>query len=119
MVAIAASVYERPVPEGGGPTQIRCVMDVLDLCDINDANQNSTVNVIVRFEWHDPREAHDSKGKIIKNIDEVWYPRLITANKQKAWASLGDVVEILPSGEMVYRAQLWGDFSEIWQSTAT
>jgi hypothetical protein len=64
--ASGAALFERPVPAGGGPTKIRCAIAVLDLDEINDANQNFTVNFYGRFEWTDPREAHTGAGKIVK-----------------------------------------------------
>ena len=111
-VGSASSVFERPVPEDGGPTVIRCAIAVLDLDGINDAKQNFTVNAYARFEWADPREAHGGSGKIIKDLKEVWHPRLLFVNQQKAWSNLGQSVEISPEGGMVYREQFWGDFSQ-------
>lgn len=111
-LAPAAPIFERPVPEGGGPTEIRCVMAVLDLDEINDAGQNFTANVIAVFRWHDPREAREGKGNVMKDLTEVWHPRLLFANQQRTWSNLGDNVEISPQGEVVYRHQFWGDFSQ-------
>jgi len=110
--ASASPIFERPIPEGGGPTVIRCAIAVLDVDEINDAGQNFTVNAFVRFEWKDPREAHGGRGKILKDLSEVWHPRLLFVNQQKTWSNLGDVLEISPEGVMVYREQFWGDFSQ-------
>jgi hypothetical protein len=108
----ASSVFERPVPEGGGSTEIRCAIVVLDIDEINDAGQSFTVNVYLRIQWNDPREAHGGKGRIIKGLDEVWYPQLLFVNKQRAWTGMVEDVEITPDGEVVYRQQFWGDFSQ-------
>ena len=109
---IAAPVFERPVPEGGGPTEIRCAIAVLDVDEINDAGQNFTVSVYTRFEWDDPREAHGGTGKGIKELNEVWNPRFLLINRQKTWSSIGGNVEITPEGTVIYREQFWGDFSQ-------
>ena len=111
-VASASPVFERPVPEGGGATEIRCAIAVLDLDDIDDAKQNFTVNAYFQFAWVDPREAHGGQGKIIKDLKEVWHPRLLFVNQQRAWSNLGESVEISPDGRMVYRERFWGDFSQ-------
>lgn len=108
----ASPTFERPVPPGGGPTVIECAVAVLDLDDISDANQSFTINVYAVQRWHDPREAHPGPGKVSKPIAEVWHPHLIFWNKQRTWNSLGGDVEIGPDGEMVFRQQLWGDFSQ-------
>jgi hypothetical protein len=111
-LAAASPVSERPVPEGGGPTEIRCAIGVLDLDEINDAGQNFTVNVYLRIQWNDPREAHGGKALVIKKLDEVWYPHLLLVNRQRTWTSMAEGVEISPDGAVVYRQQLWGDFSQ-------
>ena len=110
--ASASSVFERPIPEGGGATEIRCAIAVLDLDEINDAGQNFTSNTFVHFKWSDPRERHGGRGKILKNLDEVWHPRLLLVNQQRAWSNLGDYVEISPEGVVTFRQQFWGDFSQ-------
>ena len=108
----AALVFERPVPEGGGPTEIRCAIAVLDVDEINDARQNFTVNVFTRFQWMDPREAHGGTGKILRDLNEVWHPYLLLVNRQRTWSSMGKNVEITPDGTVVFREQFWGDFSQ-------
>jgi hypothetical protein len=105
-------VFERPVPDDGGATRIHAAIGVLDVDEISDANQNFTVNLFVRFRWLDPREAHGGAGKIVRDIDEVWSPRLVFLNRQRIWSSLLPIVEISPEGEVIFRQQFWGDFSQ-------
>ena len=71
MVCSAASMSGRPVPDGEGPTIIRCAIAILDVDEISDANQNFTANVFARFEWEDPREAHGGTGRLTKALGEV------------------------------------------------
>lgn len=104
--------FERPVPDGGGATPIRCAMAVLDVDEISDADQNFTVNLFARFQWTDPREAHGRNGKIAKGLDEVWHPHLFFSNMQRTWSTVGGSVEISPEGEVVLRQQFWGSFSQ-------
>jgi hypothetical protein len=108
----AAPLFERPVPEGGGPTKVLCGLAILDVDEISDANQNFTVNLFARFRWHDPREAHSEKGMIVKDLNEVWHPRLFFANMQRTWSTFGGEVVIHPDGEILLRQQFWGDFSQ-------
>jgi hypothetical protein len=110
--ASGAALFERPVPPGGGPTEVRCAIAVLDLDEINDARQNFTVNFYGRFEWHDPREAHAGEGKIVKPLGEIWHPRLLFVNMQRSWSSIGGDVEISPDGTVVLRQQYWGDIAQ-------
>lgn len=107
-----SSLLERPIPEGGGPTEVECVMGVLDIDDISEADQNFTVNVIVRFSWHDPRLAHEGPGFLKKQFSEIWHPNLIFLNRQLIWASMGKFALVSPEGEVTFRQQFWGDFSQ-------
>lgn len=107
-----AKDFERPIGPDGGPTEVRCVVGVLDVDDISDAHQSFTVNVFTAFRWKDPREAHGEPGSIKKPVGEVWFPNLTFLNRQRLWSSLGSFVEIEPDGEVVYRQQFWGDFSQ-------
>ncbi|MEP4076339.1 hypothetical protein [Haloferula sp.] len=114
LISGISAVYgiERPFPEDGGPTEISCVLVVLDLDEISDANQNFTVNVFTVFRWNDPREAHSGEANIKKSMEEVWFPNLIFLNRQRIWSSMGQFVEITPEGDVIYRRQFWGDFSQ-------
>jgi hypothetical protein len=108
----AAGDYDRPIPEGGGPTEIHCAIGVLDVDGIDDASQNFTVNIFTLMSWTDPREAHAEEGTIRRPLTEVWHPELIFLNRQRIWASLGLFVEITPKGRVSFRRQFWGDFSQ-------
>ena len=61
-VVQADTVFDRPVPEGGGPTEIRCAIGLLDLDEINDAGQNFTANTYMRFSWNEIVFDHDKWG---------------------------------------------------------
>ena len=104
--------FGRPIPEGGGATEVRCLIGVLDVDEISDADQNFTVNIFTRFSWEDFREAHGGKGKIKKLLIDVWHPNLLFLNRQQTWSSLGKYVEISPEGKVTHRLQVWGNFSQ-------
>jgi hypothetical protein len=112
LAPVAAGDFERPIPAGGGPTVIHSAMGVLDVDDINDASQNFTINLFALFQWDDPREAHSGKGKITKELGDVWHPHLFFSNMQRTWSSFGGDVVISPSGGVALRQQFWGDFSQ-------
>lgn len=54
-LACASPVFERPIPDGGGTTSVRCAVAILDVDEISDASQNFTVNVYALFEWNRSR----------------------------------------------------------------
>ena len=108
----AETISIRPMSHDGSPTKIYCSMAILDIDEISDANQNFTVNLYARCRWKDPREAHQNSGKVIKDLKEIWHPRLFFLNRQKLFSSAPNVVEISQDGSIVYRNKFWGDFSQ-------
>jgi len=100
-----------PSPENK-PIVVNVVLVILDIDEISDNNQNFTVNLFVRFRWMDSRLAHDGTQSINRKLEEVWNPRLIFLNIQRTWSYLPKVVEIRPSGEVIHRIHLWGNFSQ-------
>jgi hypothetical protein len=106
------AALNRPVAEDGKPTQVQVVAAVLDVDKINSAEQNFTLNLYTVFRWMDPSLAHNETGSIIRELDEVWNPRLTIANTQRHWANSKDDVEISPQGLVTYRLHVFGDFSQ-------
>jgi hypothetical protein len=105
-VALAAaetSPGSRPVYVAAG---------VLDVDAISSAEQSFTINLFLRFRWHDPELAHDGDGPIRKALSDISAPRFVLVNRQKTWSTLLNVVDIFPSGEVIFRQRLWGDFSQ-------
>ena len=91
---MAASIFERPVPEGGGPTAVYCALAILDLDNISDADQNFTLNLFTLCRWSDPREAHDGTGCCHENGLSSHRERRVTElkaaligghQKQRSW----------------------------------
>jgi len=104
--------FDRPVPEGGGPTKIYCTLAILDIDQVNDVEQSFAANFYLVCKWNDPREVHGQVTKITKSPDEIWHPQLIILNRQLVWPAFSETVEISPEGEVMYRQNYWGDFSQ-------
>ena len=95
-----------------GPTRVRMMMYVLDMDDVDSAEQRFTVNVYYEARWRDPRLAHrGSKVKLLP-LNKVWHPRLQFVNQQRLWSTLPEIVEAAPDGEVLYRQRIWGHFSQ-------
>jgi len=86
-------------------------MLIIDLDEINSAEQTFTASVYIEARWHDPALAHGGKPTQ-RPLAEVWNPRLQIVNQQRAWATFPETVEIHGDGEVVYRQRLWGSFSQ-------
>lgn len=108
----ASAGLSRPVAENGKPTEVHVIGAVLDVDRIDSAEQNFTLNFYAIFRWLDPRLAHDDPGSVIRNLSEVWNPRLTIINTQRHWANTRDEVEISPEGLVTYRLHVFGDFSQ-------
>jgi len=110
---VLAGQFARPVPDGGGPTVVECVIAVLDVDEISDASQNFTVSIYSVFQWHDPREAHDGARKVVKALGEIWHPHISFVNMQRTWSEGSEeIVEISSEGTLTLRRRFWGDFSQ-------
>jgi hypothetical protein len=108
----AQAALNRPVTEDNKPTEVQVLGAVLDIDRINSAEQNFTLNFYAIFRWMDPRLAHDGPGSSIRDLSEVWNPRLTILNTQKYWENTRDEVEISPAGMVTYRLHVFGDFSQ-------
>ncbi len=114
LILLASSAnadLSRPDPQSQ-PVKVALSVFLLDLDAIDNVAQNFEANVFYMASWNDPRLAHDEPGEISRPLNEVWHPRLHILNQQKVWKTFPEEVKISPSGEVNYRQQLWGYFSQ-------
>ena len=98
--------------DADAPLVVYVTVGLLDIDEINSAEQRFTGNYFALFRWLDPALAHDGPGAIRRNINDIKAPRFLLLNQQRTWSSLLNVVDIQPNGEAVFRQRLWGDFSQ-------
>ena len=111
--AIAASSEKQKRPtRWGEPTFVGVRLYVIDVDEVNSANQNFSASVYYEARWNNPLLRHDGPGPIIRRTSEVWTPRLVFVNQQQAWSAFPSFVEILPNGDNVLRQKTWGWFSQ-------
>ncbi len=95
-----------------GATKIHFLVFVVDIDNIDGANQSFTANVYLGLRWKDKRLAHEGSVRTIP-LEETWNPRMIIVNRggivQK---SLPDVVEIASDGTVTYRQRYTGPLSQ-------
>ena len=87
-------------------------MGIIDIFDIDDNKQRISLNLIGRFRWKDTRLVHDGPGTIKRRLEEIWYPYLNVVSLQNAWSAAPKYAEIFPDGEVVYRINIMGLFSQ-------
>jgi hypothetical protein len=109
---------EEPKPElerptvWGEPTAVEVLIYVIDIDEVNSANQSFSASVYVEAHWKIPALRHEGPGPLHRAWTEVWTPRLTIVNQQQAWRAFPESVEILPDGEVIYRQKFWGHFSQ-------
>lgn len=99
--------------EWWGATEVHFLVFVLDIDEIDDANQTFTANVYLRLRWQDDRLAKPGTAIRQVHLEEVWNPRIILANQQGIIAkALPNVVQVRPDGEVMYHQRYTGRLSQ-------
>lgn len=117
-VVKSEQISKRP-DEGWRATKVHYFIYVVDIDEIDDANQNFTANVFVRLRWKDPRQANPGGVTRQVSLQEVWNPRVLLANRQGLVSkSLPDVVDVHPDGKVLYHQRYTGKLSQILDLSA-
>ena len=118
-VAVTPSVIvEEPKPElerptvWGEPTEVQVGIYVIDVDEVNSADQSFAASVYFEARWQNPLLSHEGPGPKLRSLNDVWNPRLTIIGQQMMWRSYPDYVEIEPDGTVVYRQKIWGRFSQ-------
>ena len=99
--------------EWRGPTKVHFLVFVIDVDDIDDANQSFAANVYLRLRWKDKRLTNPGGSTRQVRLEEIWNPRVLLANQQGRVAkSLPDIVQVEPDGTVIYHQRYTGDFSQ-------
>ncbi len=96
----------------GEPTYVKIRIYVIDVDEVNSANQNFSASIYYEARWDNPVLRHNGPGPVIRRTTDVWTPRLAIVNQQQAWAAFPSFVEVSPAGEVVLRQKIWGWFSQ-------
>ena len=113
-VTLAQAGYQRPSVDGG-PTQVEAMAFILDLDEINSADQAFAANIFYMARWKDPAQAHAGETTLKKPLASLWHPSLQIINQQRLWRTFPEEVEITPEGVVTYRQRVWGYFSQPMQ----
>jgi hypothetical protein len=87
----------------GEPTEVRIGIYIVDVDEVNSAQQNFAASVYYQARWKNPFLHHKGPGPIHRGVTEVWNPRLTILGQQNIWRSFPEAVEIHPNGEVIYR----------------
>ena len=104
------SIPTRPGP-ADQPTSVRAWIFMVDLDEINSAEQSITANVYYRLQWHDPRLI-DKEGRFrTYPLNTVWNPSIVIVNQQRGWKTLPEIVRVSPDGLVTYSQRYYGKLS--------
>ena len=102
---------ERPTV-WGEPTEVQVRIYVIDVDEVNSADQSFAASVYYIARWKNPFLRHKGPGPINLGLSDVWNPRLTILSQQMAWKSYPDSVEVQPDGTVIHRQKVWGRFSQ-------
>jgi hypothetical protein len=106
------ALIERPAAEAG-PTQVSVGIWVVDISNIDSAQQNFTADVATVLRWKDARLAHTGTGLAHYALDQIWTPRVGIANETSSVVrKLPESAEVEPDGTVVYRQRYVGSFTQ-------
>ena len=78
--AEAPALIERP-GSGNGPTQVSVGIWIVDINNIDSAQQSFTADIAIVLRWKDARLAHTGTGAVHYALDQIWPPRVGVANE--------------------------------------
>jgi Neurotransmitter-gated ion-channel ligand binding domain/Neurotransmitter-gated ion-channel transmembrane region len=108
----APVLIERPATEGG-PTEISVGIWVVDIINIDSAQQSFSAEMALVLRWKDPRLTHTGSGVVRYPLEQVWHPRVGIANETASVIrKLPEWVEVEPNGTLIYRQRYAGAFTQ-------
>ncbi len=106
------AVIDRPIT-GGGPTQVSVGIWIVDISNIDSAQQTFTAEVAVVLRWKDSRLAHAGNGVVRYSLDQIWHPRAVIVNEGNSVSrKFRDMAEVEPDGRVNYRQRYAGAFTQ-------
>jgi hypothetical protein len=88
-------------------------MWVVDMHNIDSAQQNFAADIAVVLRWKDPRLAHTGSGVAHYALDQIWNPRVVIVNETNfVTRRLPESVEVDPDGVVLYRQRYVGSFTQ-------
>src|SRR2546430_6892054 len=110
--AEAPALIERPASENG-PTQVSVGIWIVDINNIDSAQQNFTADIAIVLRWKDARLAHTGTGAVHYALDQIWTPRVSIANETSSVVrKLPESAEVEPDGTVLYRQRYVGSFTQ-------
>jgi len=95
------ALIERPT-SGNNPTEVSVGIWIVDISNIDSAQQSFTAEIALVLRWKDPRLAHTGSGVVRYPLEQVWHPRVGIANETASVIrKLPEWVEVEPDGTLI------------------
>ena len=108
----APALIDRPAA-GAGPTQVSVGIWIVDITNIDSAQQNFTTDLAIVFRWKDARLTHTGTGLAYYALDQIWTPRVGIANETSSVVrKFPESAEVEPDGTVLYRQRYVGAFTQ-------
>src|SRR6201981_350849 len=105
-------VIDRP-GSGNEPTQVSVGIWIVDISNIDSAQQNFTADIAIVLRWKDARLAHTGTAPAHYALDQIWTPRVDIANEPSSVVrKLPESAEVEPDGTVLYRQRYVGSFTQ-------
>ena len=106
------ALIERPT-SGNNPTEVSVGIWIVDISNIDSAQQSFTAEIALVLRWKDPRFALTGSGVVRYPLEQVWHPRVGIANETASVIrKLPEWVEVEPDGTLIYRQRYAGAFTQ-------
>ena len=106
------ALIERPA-SGNGSTEVSVGIWIVDISNIDSAQQSFTAEIALVLRWKDPRLAHTGSGVVRYPLEQVWHPRVGIANETASVTrKFPEWVEVEPNGTLIYRQRYAGAFTQ-------
>lgn len=108
---ISAPSASSAQPSAGNTTQVLVALYLIDLLEIDGADQSFLADVFLRARWHDDELVGRFDEMTLLDAEDVWRPLLLIVNQRSVEASLPEVVRVEPNGTVRYAQRFTGRFS--------
>jgi hypothetical protein len=106
------ALIDRPAA-GAGLTQVSVGIWIVDITNIDSAQQNFTADLAIVFRWKDARLTHTGTGVAYYALDQIWTPRVGIANETNSVVhKFPESAEVEPDGTVLYRQLYVGAFTQ-------
>ncbi len=93
-------------------TPVYIQMFLINISDVNTAEQKFVGNLYLEAHWVDKRLIDPKKQSVTLPVSQVWTPRLQISNQQHLTATFPEVVTVDQKGNVTYKQRYWGGFSQ-------